>query len=78
MLIQETKSGEIGQRCTGQRTEVNGIEARKILQHNDFFPLPNTSMQRLSLKYNVSGDDFTVIWLNACNMFWILPAGFPE
>lgn len=61
MLIQETKSGETGQRCTGQRTEVNGIKARKILQHNNSFALPNSSMQRLSLKYNVSGVDFIVL-----------------
>ena len=60
MLIQETKSGETGQRCTGQRTEVNGIESRKILQQNDCFALPNTSMQGLSLKCNVSGFDFIV------------------
>ena len=42
MLIQETKSGETEQPCTGQHTEVNGIESRKILQHNEYFALPRS------------------------------------
>ena len=63
ILIQEMKSGETGQRCIGQHTEVNEVEPGKFLNrmnislHQD---LGEPSMQSLSPKYNVSGVDFIV------------------
>ena len=63
MSIQETKSGETGQRYTGQRTEVNGVETGKFFTTMNIFlyqEVEHTSMQGLSLKYKVSGVDFIV------------------
>lgn len=63
MSIQEMKSGETGRRCIGQRTEVNDVKPGKFLNTMNislYEEVGHISMQRLSLKYNVSGVDFIV------------------
>lgn len=79
MLIQETKSGEIGQRCTGQHSEVNGVWTRKIPEHNDYFALVRRWMYlNVRVVTEVKGlrGWFYSVWLNAWNIYWILPFFF--